>query len=493
MPVWSDWVSITPYSLIDLGVLAICFALAGIFYISNYKLGRHTVDLIFANCLACITVMAFGFFNEDNTESPLIALRWARINYSVAALFFALQLHFVFEYLNLQGRWSAKIMFSVYGLSVIAVGATYSKDFYHLRTAPLEPRSWINVSPAFPGVSATQNIFTVVLLLPSAFILIKLYQALAKAPRDRRETRRTKLLFYGMSALCLFIIIDYGLYAIASVCTISSILLGGLIFCLCATVALSDDILNRKRLEEALSKYVSPHVTDEVLNKGLVLEGRGCEVTVLFADIRDFTGITHSLGLQGITDFLSHYLDKMTKVVVRHQGMLIQTVGDGLLAVFGANGEAKNHEFSAVKAALDLLSTVEAFNLEGRYKGRINPLRIGIGIHSGVAMIGNIGGGEHLDYRVTGEVVNIASRVERFSKVVRHPLLITETTYTQIKELVLARPVGAAPIKEGESSIAVLAVDGLQTIDRAIDPRENVPPAPAIFPKITTFQPRSER
>lgn len=473
MPLWSDWFSITPYSFIDLAVLVICFGLAAGFYFIYYKLGRRWVDLIFANCLACITVIALGFFTEDNTESPLVALRWARINYAMAAFFSASLLHFVFEFLKDRSRMSKIITLAAYGISVIAAAATYSGAFYQIHAQPLSPRSWANVSPGFPQVGLAQNGFTGLLLLLAGYALYKLHAALSKNLVEPRSVRRTKLLFHGVGALALFFALDYTLYALTSVCTVALSLLGFLAFCLPAAAALGEEVIHNRRLKEALSKYVSPHVTNEILTKGLLFESRECEVTVLFADIRDFTSITHELGPKGITSFLNRYLTLMTEVIFRHEGMLIQTVGDGLLAVFGAAGAGRGHELAAVRAALDMVAALEELNLTAAEGGKANLVRIGIGLHSGLVVIGNVGGEKHVDYRVTGDTVNIAARVEQYSKVVGQPLLVTATTYAKIQGVVLAKSVGEAPVKPGETSVPVLAISGLRAADPTVENRSN--------------------
>ncbi len=462
MFVWSEWFSITPYSVIDLLVFATCFPLTAAFYFVYWRLGRRRVDVIFSHCLLCITVIAFGFFVEDNTESPRVALRWAQINFSMVGLFCGLFVHFVFEFLNDRSRAGKRLIRIAYALSLIVVVVTYTPYFYRIRAEPLGRRSWTNVSPTFPEVGWAQIVGVVILIVLTATALRKLHRALSSSLLETKQRRHAKLVFSGACLLAGLLVFDFTLYATTSICTVSFTLLGMLAFCLPAAVVLAEQVVGHNRLKDALSKYVSPQVTDEILSRGLLLESRECEASVLFADIRDFTSIAQELGPKDSTRFLSDYLNKTTAVIFQHRGMLVQTVGDGLFAVFGANGSSTQHELDAIQAGLGLVTALEEFNQERRAaKGDRSPwVRVGIGIHSGRVVLGNVGGANHVDYRVTGCVVNIASRVEQYTKVARHPVLVTQATYAKIKPFVSAQRAGEAPIRS-DWSIPVYAVLGL--------------------------------
>jgi class 3 adenylate cyclase len=120
------------------------------------------------------------------------------------------------------------------------------------------------------------------------------------------------------------------------------------------------------------------------------------------------------------------------------------------------------------------MNALAEVNRERSDAGETQPVQVGIGIHSGPVMIGNVGGKDHVDYRVTGSVVNVASRVEQHTKVVGHPILVTQTTYAKIKAFVSARPAGEAPVRKGDWSVPVLAVIGLngrETPDWQFGPR----------------------
>ncbi len=466
---WPDWFSITPYSAIDLAVFVVCCSLTGAFYLVFWKIGRRRVDLLFSTCLLFLSVMAFGFFIEDNTESPLVAFRWARINYAMLALFSACFVHFCSELINDRRPSAKRTILGVYLCNLIVVAIIFSPYCYRVRTAPILPRSWTNISPAFPDATIVQAIFGAYFLLLTAFTLLKLRAAIVSQRIEPALVPRIKLLIAGLCTMGALLVLDFTLYAVASICTVSFGLIGFLAVCFPAALALGEQIVHTQRLREALSKYVSPQVTREIMERGLLLEGRECEVTALFADIRDFTRLAQELGPKQTTLFLSDYLNRMTDVIFRHHGMLIQTVGDGILAVFGAAGSPAEHELGAVRAALDMLAAVEDINRSALAEALPAPLRIGIGLHSGRAVVGNVGGKDHVDYRVTGSVVNIASRVERHTKTAGEALLVSHVTHAEVAAYVDAEPAGEAPIRGDDWTIPVFAVRGLKTAEYAVE------------------------
>lgn len=458
---WSSWFSITPYSAIDLAVFVVCSSLTVAFYFVYWKVSRRRMDLLFAGCLLMISIMAFGFFLEDNTESALVAFRWARINYATLAIFSACFADFCSELVNDRQPGTRRAILAVYVCNLVIVGFIFSPYCYQVRTAPIEPRSWTNTSPAFPDATVLQAAIAGYYLLLTGFTLWKLRAGIKSGRIEPAQVPRIKLLMAGICLMVSMLGLDFTLYAVASICTVSFGLIGFLGVCLPAALAVGEQVIHNRRLREALSKYVSPQVTEEILNRGLLLEGRECEVTALFADIRDFTRITQELGPKRTTQFLGDYLNRMTAVVFRHHGMLIQTVGDGILAVFGTAGSPADHEWGAVRAALAMLECVDDINAAKGDTAPSFPLRIGIGLHSGRVVVGNVGGKNHVDYRVTGSVVNVASRVERFTKVAGEPLLVSEATHAKIAPLLRSEPAGRAPILGQDWTIPVFAVRGL--------------------------------
>jgi len=178
-------------------------------------------------------------------------------------------------------------------------------------------------------------------------------------------------------------------------------------------VVLVDDISETEFLRETLSRYLSPQVMTQVLADTDLRSLRSArrEVTVLFADIRDFTAFAERHRPEEVVDVLNAYFDLMVQVLFAYQGTLDKFLGDGLLALFGTPLEQADHARRAVQAALDIQRAVTALNTARRHRGQPT-LHLGIGINSGEAIVGNIGSEKRMEYTVVGDMVNVAQRLQ---------------------------------------------------------------------------------
>jgi adenylate cyclase len=188
----------------------------------------------------------------------------------------------------------------------------------------------------------------------------------------------------------------------------------------------------RERLHDAFGTYVDPELRDRVLAEGTVLAGQEVEVTVLFLDIRDFTGFAERSSPHEVVARLNELFDVVVPVLEQHGGHVDKFIGDGLLAVFGAPERLAEHAEWGVAAAREIASVVRE-----RFGGE---LEIGIGVNSGPVVAGTIGGGGRLEFTVIGDVVNTAARVERVTRETGDDVLITEAT-----RLLLDDPPGVLP------------------------------------------------
>jgi adenylate cyclase len=187
----------------------------------------------------------------------------------------------------------------------------------------------------------------------------------------------------------------------------------------------------RHVLRDTFSRYVSPELCEEILrNPGLLaLGGRRQEVTVLFADIRNFTSMSEALAPEAVVEVLNTYFTEMVDLVFRFQGTLDKFVGDALMAVFGVPlplPQAANH---AVECALAMQRHLRQMQAAGQTP--IQGMRIGI--NTGEAIVGNIGSHRRMDFTVVGDVVNVAARLQELAKEVEADTLISEATFKALE------------------------------------------------------------
>ncbi len=205
-----------------------------------------------------------------------------------------------------------------------------------------------------------------------------------------------------------------------------------------------------RRLQHYFKSYVNEDVMQNIIdNPSLIsLEGQHVVVSVMFADIRNFTTISEQMNPKDVVTGLNCYFAEMTKSVIGAGGYLNRYMGDGVLAIFGDPQRLPGDgALAAVQCGTSMLKNLERLNESGIFPGVSEKLKIGIGIHTGEVIAGNIGCYEKMDYSVIGDTVNLASRIETATKKYNIPLLISEATYAIVKDKVEARFVSKAKIK----------------------------------------------
>jgi adenylate cyclase len=196
--------------------------------------------------------------------------------------------------------------------------------------------------------------------------------------------------------------------------------------------ALRDYMDERRSRESAVrefGRFVNPHVVQEIIAKGgLSRAGESREVTLLFSDIRGFTTLSESRTPQQVVDLLNRYFSKQVDVIFRHGGTLDKFIGDAIMACWGAPIDDPEQARHAVAAALDMADALQAFKRElGDLEADFD---VGIGIHSGPAVVGLIGSEARREYTAIGDTVNLASRIEGLTKGVAR-ILVSEETMRQ--------------------------------------------------------------
>lgn len=205
----------------------------------------------------------------------------------------------------------------------------------------------------------------------------------------------------------------------------------------------------RKKITGTLSKYLSPEVTKHLIESGIdpsAEVGHKQELSILFSDIRGFTTLSEKLSAEQVVSLLNRYLERMTHLVFEHKGTLDKFIGDAVMAFWGAPLENKKHAEHAVDTAMAMIVELKELNKQFVQEGHL-PLQIGIGINTGIVVVGNIGSDKRLDYTVIGDNVNLTSRIEGLTKQYAVQILIGESTYEQIKHKYYCRAIDLVKVK----------------------------------------------
>jgi adenylate cyclase len=207
----------------------------------------------------------------------------------------------------------------------------------------------------------------------------------------------------------------------------------------------------KRYLRTAFQHYVPATVIDEIVadTSKLRLGGEKRELTVLFCDIRGFTSMSETLAPEELVRLLNIYFTAMTNKVFDHKGSLDKYIGDAIMAVFGAPVADPRHARLACRAALDMAAALQGLEGEWRRAGlAVLDLGIGIGINTGPAIAGNMGSEKRFNYTVTGDAVNVASRIEALNKTYGTSILVSESTYEQAQdELPRAREIDRVRVR----------------------------------------------
>ncbi len=201
----------------------------------------------------------------------------------------------------------------------------------------------------------------------------------------------------------------------------------------------------KRKIRRFLEQYVSPAIVAKIVEnyEEFIKAGQGkrAYISVLFADIRGFTALSEKKTPEEVVRFLNSYFALMSEIVFSNKGTLDKFIGDALMAFWGEPVEVENPSFMAVKTALEMRKKLEEFNRKS--VAGFPPVRVGIGINRGYAVVGNIGYEKKLDYTAIGDVVNTASRLENLTKDVGATILISRNVYEDVKDKVVCRYVGS--------------------------------------------------
>jgi len=215
-----------------------------------------------------------------------------------------------------------------------------------------------------------------------------------------------------------------------------------------------EGLQERERIRETFGRYVTREIRDEILAGRASFEGQLEEVTVLFADLRDFTPWVERTGPREVVHDLNEYFTEMEAAIRTERGLVLQYIGDEIEAVFGAPLRTPDHADRALAAALAMRAGLARLN-ERRGAAGKPPLRNGIGIHSGTVLAGSIGSAERTTYALVGDAVNLASRIQGLNKELGTEILVSEATRSRLRTEAALEGLPAVRVKGKSVEVSV--------------------------------------
>ncbi len=207
-------------------------------------------------------------------------------------------------------------------------------------------------------------------------------------------------------------------------------------------------------IKDSFGKYVSQEIRDEILNGRISLDGEMKRATLLFSDLRDFTPLVESMHPKEVVTIMNQYFTQMTEAIKENRGLVLQYVGDEIEAVFGAPVSYEDHTDMAVKAALEMRRRLIELNKNFEKQG-VNPLRHGIGIHTGAVLAGNIGSKDRISYALVGDTVNLASRITGLTKEFSCDIILSQTTNSLLTGDFTTEQLSAVKVKGKKEKVLI--------------------------------------
>ena len=193
--------------------------------------------------------------------------------------------------------------------------------------------------------------------------------------------------------------------------------------------------LEKRRVRNLFSRFISPEMVDQMMTtQDLNSLNKRSDVSIIFSDIRGFTTLSEKLSPEDVVALLNPYLEAMSKVIYKHGGTVDKYEGDAIIAFFGEPVPFKDHAVRALRASLDMRVALDKLRKQWEKEGRPNQIEMGIGINSGEVFVGLLGSAERINYTIIGDNANLASRLQDLTKTYAWPILISESTYQQVKD-----------------------------------------------------------
>jgi adenylate cyclase len=229
----------------------------------------------------------------------------------------------------------------------------------------------------------------------------------------------------------------------------------------------------RRQIRSAFGQYLSPALVEQLAQspEKLVLGGEEREMTIMFSDVRGFTTISESYKRdpQGLTRLMNRFLTPLTNAILARKGTIDKYMGDAIMAFWNAPIDDSEHQINACEAAVDMLERIDELNKvreqEAEEGGHVYiPLKVGIGLNTGVCVVGNMGSDLRFDYSVLGDSVNLASRLEGQTKEYGFPIIVGSNTALAAKERFAILELDFIMVKGKKEPEVIYAIAGREDV-----------------------------
>ncbi len=269
---------------------------------------------------------------------------------------------------------------------------------------------------------------------------------------------------FSAVALLLLLILQFGLAVVLFIKLAMLIPIVQTIILLIAIYVASvlshyfETMKEKRFIRHAFAQYLAPELVTKLLQDPQSLKYGGSlqEISVLFTDIRSFTTYSESHSPQETVNILHEYLTEMVKVIIDNQGILDKFVGDEVMALFGTPVPLPNHALNACKTALQMRERLGILQEKWKAEGR-EPFEIGLGINTGMAVVGNLGSEQIFDYTAIGDTINLGARLEGINKeyqTEKH-IIISEFTLEKVQDLVEVRYLDEVKVKGKNNAVKI--------------------------------------
>jgi adenylate cyclase len=227
----------------------------------------------------------------------------------------------------------------------------------------------------------------------------------------------------------------------------------------------------RRQIRSAFGQYLSPALIEQLAlsPEKLVLGGEEREMTIMFSDVRGFTTISESYkhDPQGLTTLMNRFLTPLTNAILARKGTIDKYMGDAIMAFWNAPLDDNAHQLNACEAALDMLERIDVLNKERELEAEDGghayiPINVGVGLNTGICVVGNMGSDLRFDYSVLGDSVNLASRLEGQSKEYGFPIIVGSKTALAVKDKFAILELDFIMVKGKKEPEVIYAIAGRQ-------------------------------